>query len=126
MLDSQQSSCWTRRPPSLWAHQAANLCVHSPAQIGAPLWAWRVWRYLQRRTGQGALEIEGLLYGLLAGADALSGALALVLFIVGPMGGRFGSEHTGYIAHGPTTLAVMPHPNLCVDCARTLSHVLML
>jgi hypothetical protein len=48
---------------------------------GGPVWAWRVARYLRRRSAQPA-DAELLLFAGLAAVDAFSGALVAALVLV--------------------------------------------
>ena len=49
--------------------------------VGCPLWAWRMALFLRKRASR-PIDLDVLLYALLAAADALSFALCIVLLLL--------------------------------------------
>lgn len=53
--------------------------------LGGPWWIWRVVLYI-RKKANAPMDLELLLYGLLAAIDVLSATLVLVLLVVSNLG----------------------------------------
>lgn len=83
-------------PPDGWAGRAgrtpctpapmASPCAPPPlagnvAQVGGPTWVWRIVQYMRKRAQQ-PMDIELVLYSVVAAADVFSFALCIVLLLV--------------------------------------------
>jgi hypothetical protein len=51
-------------------------------QVGGPAWVWRIVQYMRKRAQQ-PMDIELVLYSLVAACDTFSFALCIVLLLVG-------------------------------------------
>jgi hypothetical protein len=82
--------------------------------VGAPVLCWRLLLYV-RKAANRSMDVELLVYFVLAAADTLSATLCIVLFLVRGKGGHEGVRVTVCRPLG-TDGSLVPHSWCCASC----------